>query len=356
MSQQPLRLLVTGAGAPGIRGTLYALRHNPDQVPVYTVGIDIKAEAVGRYFMDAFYQVPHPETDDYLESLIAICEQERINIILPQTTREIVTLSHHQAALREAGFPVMVADAPAIQTANNKLKLLQCFVELDLPHPDFRLARSEQELVEAAAALGYPQRRVVVKPPVSNGMRGFRILHPASWDLDRFLTEKPNGEEIALEELLGILQRGAPWPELLVSEYLPGPEYSVDGFIGTHFRVAVPRLRRAIRSGISFDNRLDSRQDIVDLTLQAAEHIGLRYAFGFQFKLDAAGVPKVLESNPRIQGTMVASLFGGANIIWLGVQEVLGRPPRGLPGPLQPAAFYRYWGGVGVQGEHVDEI
>lgn len=139
-------------------------------------------------------------------------------------------------------------------------------------------------------------------------------------------------------------------------EYLPGAEYSVDAFIGEKLELALPRLREKIRSGITFRSRSDFREDLSRHTLELARHLGLRFAFGFQFKLDAHGTPKLLECNPRIQGTMVASVFSGANLIWFGVKELLGEPIEPKQVSLKPACFYRSWGGVGVSGEFTEAI
>jgi carbamoyl-phosphate synthase large subunit len=351
-----LSVLLTGAGAPGTRGTLYALRNNPDGIKIRTVGTDAKAGGIGRLWMDAFYQVPAPEEQSYVEALLSICKAEAVDLVIPQTTREIVAFARHKAAFEAAGARVMVADLPAIDVANHKWQLLKICERLNLPHPTYHLARSGAELIECAARLGYPGNPVVVKPPVSNGMRGFRILREGAWDVARFLAEKPSGVEVTLEELLTVLGRGAVWPDLLVTEYLPGAEYSVDAFAGSKVSVAVPRLRKAIRSGISFENELEYREDLIKYTLTLGQQIGLKYAFGFQFKLDCDGVAKVLECNPRIQGTMVASLFSGVNVIWMGVKEALGEPPETVPDRLQTASFHRFWGGVGIQGERMDEI
>ncbi len=352
-----LRILVTGAGAPGIRGTLYALRQGDR--PVYTVGTDLSERAVGRYLTDAFHTVPPPESPDYLDALRAVCRTERIDVLIPQTTREIAVLSQHRDDFGDVR--VMVSDPEFIAAANDKSAVLRAFETLGLPVPAYRTAQTADELIEAATALGYPDRPVVVKPPVSNGMRGLRILREAAWDARRFLAEKPDGVEIALDDLLHIfrrgLRRGDGWPALLVTEHLPGPEYSVDAFRGERLAVAMPRRRDTIRSGISFETTLlPARDDLIDPTLRAAEHLGLQYAFGFQFKEDTDGVAKVLECNPRVQGTMVASVFGGVNPIWLSVQELLGEPPTALPAPPLPASFRRYWGGLGVRGDDVFEI
>ena len=351
----PLRILITGAGAPGIRGTLYALRQGDR--PLYTVGTDLSEHAVGRHLVDAFYTVPPPEADGYLDRLADLCERESVDLVIPQTTREIAVLSRHRDAIEGGGTRVMVSGSAAVEAANDKAAVLRTFELLGLPVPAWRTVRSEADLRDAAETLGYPEVPVVVKPPVSNGMRGLRILREAAWDTDRFLTEKPSGIEVSLDDLLALLWRGDTWPTLLVTEYLPGSEYSVDAFRGERLAVAMPRRRDAIRSGISFETTLlPDRRDLVEPTLRAAEQLGLGYAFGFQFKEDADGVPRVLECNPRVQGTMVASVFGGFNPVWLSVQECLGEPPTALPEPPRPASFQRYWGGLGISGGDVGEI
>lgn len=206
--KQGLSVLLTGVGAPGVRGTLYALRNNPDHVPVRVVGVDIQSNAVGRYMVDQFYQIHPPESDGYIDSLRAMCERENIDVVIPQTTREITLLSHQSNQL---DTPVMVSDANVIEIANNKWELLKFFQKMQLPHPQFQLSRSKDELIEATRILGYPTQKVIVKPPVSNGMRGFRILSEDGWDVKRFLTEKPSGVEITLNSLIEILHRGTEY-------------------------------------------------------------------------------------------------------------------------------------------------
>jgi carbamoyl-phosphate synthase large subunit len=357
MARKPLSVIVTGAGAPGIRGTIYALRNNPDGFPVRIIGVDRNPDVAGRFLVDQFYQVPDAEDQSYIETLTSICRREGAGIVIPQTTREVDVLSEFREHLLGVEISVMVSNRCAMEIANNKFRLLEEFKRLGLPSPAYSMARTEEELVESVSALGYPRRPVVVKPPSSNGMRGVRILKENAWDACRFLTEKPAGLEISLQELLSILRRGRGWPELLVMEYLPGSEYSVDVFRGQKVEFAIPRLRKSIRSGITFEAALDFREDVRTYALRAAKHIGLQYAFGFQFKLDDCGIPKILECNPRVQGTMAASLLSGWSVIWLAVKELIGEPAAALPPMLENGLFYRFWGGIGVsEGNTVYEI
>jgi len=357
---QTLTILLTGVGAPGTKGTIFSLRNNPERVPIRLIGVDNNVNAVGKYFVDAFYPVPRANEEGYLEQLMYICEVENVQVIIPQTTLETEFLSVHKPYLEAIGIKVLTSSAEAIRVANNKALLLSLFSSLGLPYPKFRVASSKDELLKAAEELGYPHNPVVVKPPVSNGMRGFRILMEDYWDATKFLEEKPDGVVISLGELSRILSRGPQWPTLIVMEYLPGAEYTVDVFRGEKAFVAVPRLRQVVRSGISFVTVTELREDIVEQSRIASEALDLRLAFGFQFKMSNDGIPKLLECNPRIQGTMVAATFAGLNLIWFSVKELLGHPVE--PEQISPVlslllekrvGFYRYWGGVGVLDESV---
>ncbi len=351
-----MRVLLTGVGAPGTRGTIFALRHNSDRVRVHITGVDIKEDVVGRFWIENFHRVPSPEDENYVRAINRICNYDSIDVVLPQTTRETAKLSK---SYKDVKAKVVVSDASAIEKANNKYALLKLCEEIGIPFPNSKLVSTAEELRRMAKELGYPESPVVVKPPVSFGSRGFRVLRKgSSWDTERFLTQKPNVTELSLEELLAILARNdkTDFPELMISEFLPGDEYSVDVFSGEKISVAIPRLRKEIVNGISFRTALEYRKDIVENSLKLARAAGLRFAFGFQFKLDSEGVAKILECNPRVQGTMAASLFSGVNVIWMAVREALGFPVERLPKPLKKAEFYRYWGGVGFTGKKAVEI
>jgi carbamoyl-phosphate synthase large subunit len=341
-----INVLLTGVGAPGTKGTLYALKKNQDKVRVNVIGVDLKEDVIGKYWVSKFYQVPPPENEEYIERINKICSKESIDMIVPQTTRETAILSKNLSRMESK---VTVSGAMAIEKANNKYELMESCKELGIPVPDFFLIKSIEELRQRVSELGYPETPVVVKPPVSFGSRGFRVLRETStWDTMRFLSEKPNSTEASLDELSKIL--GDSFPELLVTQFLPGSEYTVDAFSGSKVSVAIPRIRKEIVNGISFRTSLDYRKDIMDYSLRLAKSLGLQYAFGFQFKLDEEGTPRILECNPRVQGTMVASVFSGVNVIWMSVREGLGYPVRSIP-KLKNSEFYRYWGGLGTIGK-----
>ena len=351
-----LTILITGVGAPGTRGTLYCLKNNSSGQLVRTVGVDISVDPVGRYLVDSFAVVPAPEEEHYTRRILQFCEAENVQIIIPQTTREIDRLSRDRSLFIDAGVKVMVAGHQELLVANNKLSTMRAFESAGLPVPTYHVASSTEDIRVAATELGYPERPVVVKMPVSNGMRGLRILRQQPLSFKEFAADKPDSATTTLDEFCRMVETAHSLPRLLVCEYLPGDEYSVDAFRGALMEVAVARRRVVIRSGISFVTDVESDSDIENQTLRGAEVLGLSGVFGFQFKRDCDGRARLLECNPRVQGTMVASALAGVNVIWMGVQEILGNRVDHEPIMAKQARFMRFWGGLGVHDGVVTEI
>jgi carbamoyl-phosphate synthase large subunit len=342
-------VLITGAGAPGIKGTLYSLEKNFDNRKIETIGTDIKEDVVGKYLCDIFYQISRPSTKEYLTQLLSICEKESVEVFLPQNTAELLVLAEHKKDFENVGTKIAVSDKQNIEIANNKYKLMKIANKIGVPTPEFYLVDNFDDLIKYAKELGWPDEPVVVKPPVSNGMRGLRIINESIDLKNMFYLEKPTGVYLKMNNFKDIL--GSSFPPLLVMEYLPKEEYTVDA-LNAKILIVIPRKRDLIKSGITFNGTVEKNEKIIENSEKLSNEIGLRYAYGFQFKLDKNNVPKLLESNPRIQGTMVLATFAGANIIYGAVKYALGEevPEFDITWGTR---IMRYWGGIGVTEEMI---
>lgn len=345
-----LTALVTGCGAPGTIGTRWSLMENPDGRSIRTVGTDLEAEQPGRFVCDSFHTVPPGGDDAFVAELISICESEDVDVILPQVTAELPALASSRSRFAEVGTTVAVSGPSAIERANDKAHLLEVCADLGVPYPETVSVSTWSELEAVAEELGFPDQPVAVKPPVANGQRGFRIVSSEEPGLEEFYGEKPDGTRTTMAQLQSIL--GEEFPRLLVMEYLPGEEFSVDAFRYGDESVVLPRSRDAIRSGISFRTTIREEPALIDHVETLAEELDLEYAFGFQFKRAADGTLKILECNPRIQGTMVASTLAGANLVYAAATSAAGAPTPEFE-PEWGTTFYRYWGGLGVSEDRV---
>jgi carbamoyl-phosphate synthase large subunit len=333
-------VLMTGAGAPGAAGILKSLRTTAERT-FHVVGVDMNDDAYGFALVDEHATVPAGKADEYVPRMADIAARVDADVILPLTTAEIEPLS---AARETFDGTVMVSRQESLAVANDKGQLYEFLDQegFDVA-PAYHRVDTETEFLAAVDALGYPEQPVCFKPPVASGMRGFRVLRADANRLDRFLRSKPESPVTTLEAVRPILSSGASFPELIVMEYLPGEEYSVDALaMGDTVGPVIPRSRRRTRAGISFAGTVDRREELIEAATAICNRLGLRYNINLQFKYDAEGQPKVIEINPRVAGTIVMCAGAGVNLPYLGVKHALGEsiPPVEIQWGTRMA---RYW-------------
>jgi carbamoyl-phosphate synthase large subunit len=341
MTSGLIRVLMTGAGAPGAPGILKCLAQAGD---LHVLACDANAYAVGRYLCPSFVTVPKADSADFIPRLRQLCQQNQIQVILPLVTRELQPLAEAKRALEQIGVCTLVSDPGALAIANDKGRLCECLSPAGLPVPEFALVETVEQFEPALRALGYPGRPLCFKPCISNGSRGFRILNDSIDESALLFQEKPSSTYASVESVMRVL-RSKPFPRLLVSEYLPGPEYSVD-CLADHGRtvLAVPRIRTKMIAGISVEGQVIESKEIIAYCHRVIEIIGLHGNIGVQLKQAADGTFKILEINPRVQGTISAVLGAGVNLPALGVYQAVGRTIS--PDMLRVkwgTRFTRYW-------------
>ena len=129
----------------------------------------------------------------------------------------------------------------------------------------------------------------------------------------------------------------------IVQEYLPGEEYSVDVLADAtgHVVASVPRVRERVDSGVSVAGRTLHDGELERLGAAVATATGLTYIANVQFGRDAAGVPALLEVNPRVPGTLPLTVASGVDMPLMALNSLRGRP---LPGhaDFRDTAMVRY--------------
>lgn len=320
-----INVFITGAGAPGAPGIIKSLRCVSDR-KIRIIGGDASPDtSVGAGLLDRLYKLPVAESPDFTDRLLEICESEHIDVLIPLVTRELPVLSRNRHRFLQHGVTVSVSDPEGLETANNKYLLMKFCRDNGIPAPDFKLVNTLEQFTEAAQLLGYPERKICFKPPVSNGQRGFRIIEDSQDRLVSLLEEKPNNVYISFDEFVSICRAATFFPELIVMEYLPGDEYSVDVLADNgRFLSAIPRSRDHIKMGISFVGTAVEDKEIIAYSQRVVEGLKLNGNIGLQFRRDSAGIPKIIESNPRVQGTIVLCTAAGENMVYEAVRVALG--------------------------------
>lgn len=325
---------MTGGGAPGAAGILHCLQQNP---AFHITVADANPHAVGRYLHDDFETIPAAADPGFIEAILSLCKKKKIQAVMPLVTRELMPLAQNRRAFEEAGINILVSPLPSLEIANNKSRLYQFLEWRGLEVPAYRVVETAAQFETALRELGYPQQAVCFKPSVSNGSRGFRIVREQWDETDLLFNHKPTSTYIHAAEAIRIFSSG-PIPELLVSQYLPGDEYSVDCLANQGKPVViVPRLRKKMINGISVEGEFVQQEDIIRYCTRIIEELQLHGNIGIQVRQSAEGRFLILEINPRVQGTLSAGLGAGINLPELAIKQELGLP-------ISPAELAVKWG------------
>lgn len=336
-----VNILMTGGGAPGAAGILKCFQQEPS---FCITAADADSNAVGKYLAENFVPIPLANDPSFINAITEICHKRNIQVILPLVTKELIPLAANKDNLEKEGIKVAISSAASLEIANNKGRLYEFLQWRGIAVPDFRIAETTEQFIEAAAALGHPSKTICFKPTVSNGSRGFRIISDKVDELDLLFNHKPSSAYMSYTDAVRIISSGK-FPELLISEYLPGEEYSVD-CLADHGKtvLAVPRLRTKIINGITVAGIIEQEESIIQYCTSIIHELQLHGSIGIQVKKSATGQYLVLEINPRVQGTISAILGAGVNIPVLAVKQELGHPISENELKVKwGTKFARYW-------------
>jgi carbamoyl-phosphate synthase large subunit len=336
-----VNVLMTGAGAPGAAGIISCLSMDSR---IHIIAADVNEHATGRYLANDFVKIPPADDPAFIYSLLSICREKNVHVVMPLVTRELIPFATHSKEFEMAGARLLVSSAASLEIANNKSRLYEFLQWRDIPVPAFHVVETIEQFKSAIQELGYPDKPVCFKPSVSNGSRGFRIMDNTVNELDLLFNKKPDSTYIRSADAIRILSMG-PIPELLVSEYLPGPEYSVDCLCNKgEASLVIPRLRKKMINGISVEGEFVKQELIIQYCKQIIKELQLHGNIGIQVKQASDGRFLLVEINPRVQGTISATLGAGINLPVLAVKQALDLPVTNEELAVKwGVKFSRYW-------------
>ncbi|NNJ55863.1 MAG: ATP-grasp domain-containing protein [Bacteroidia bacterium] len=311
-------ILVTGGGAPGAPGIINALKSDP---AITIFSCDFSEETPGKHLAHGYFRVPMGDDPNYIKTVTEECKKHTISTIFPITTKELLPLSLAKTQLKSMGIDVIVSDPHDLEIANNKGKLYDHLRLNSIETPEYFIVSSVDSFIAVAEELGYPSKPFIFKPCVANGSRGFRIVSADVDEHNLLFNAKPSHTYISLEKAVEILSMKS-FPELLISEYLPGDEYTVDCLVSNgRTEVIIPRKRLKMNNGISVEGIIENNQKVIDYCEAILSTLKLDGPIGIQVKFSENNVPLLVEINPRIQGTSIACLGAGINIPLLTIRN-----------------------------------
>ncbi len=306
-----MRILITGAGGAAAISVWKSLSaehelHMADMDPL----------AAGLYLVPPERRliIPRGDAPELVPALYRVCSERRIEALLPTVDAELAPVAADRARFEAAGIALPISPVECLRICRDKQLLIEA-VQGEVPVP------ANEPLTEASASKvdSFPR---FCKPRLGAGSRGIARIDSRA-DLDK----QPKDGSVMLQE------------------YLPGEEYSVDVYVRRDGRViaAVPRDRMKVDSGIAVASRTINLPEAIRSAVRTAEVIGIRGVANVQFKRAADGVFKLLEVNPRYPGTLPLTTAAGIDMPKLMVDELMGRPVPDRLMPFKEMMVVRYW-------------
>ncbi|MCH7873140.1 MAG: ATP-grasp domain-containing protein [Planctomycetes bacterium] len=182
----------------------------------------------------------------------------------------------------------------------NKWRLHQRLADSDFL-PDFRLAGTLEQTSDAIAALGYPQRRLCVRPVTLSGGRGLHFLDPDANVFQQRMLEKPGPIRCSADEFLETRRAGPAEFPLVISEYLPGDDLGIDllAHAGEVIELVVRRKRGPSFHGNPMRHEFDERGGERQWVARLAAELELSGLICIDARYDENGRLRLVEINPR---------------------------------------------------------
>ena len=250
-------------------------------INLYSAGADVSNHAP--FVFKHHFIIPAVTDSNWLTELQKIIIENKIDYVFPAHDDIVLALSENSKNIAAA---VVSSPVETCTICRSKSKTYQMFMEISPSHND----------------LCFP---VFVKPDIGQGSQG--AIKIDNIQKLRYYTE----------------------PGLVIMEYLPGEEYTIDCFTDRKQGLLFVGGRERVRAkaGISMNSKPVSEEinnKFREYAKQISEKLEFHGAWFFQMKENSEGEFKLLEIAPRISGTMATYRAKGINFPLLSLYEAIG--------------------------------
>jgi carbamoyl-phosphate synthase large subunit len=266
------------------------------------IATDITSTSPAFHAADEGVLVPRAEAPEYISALLEIVRERRIGLLVPLTDLDLRVLSKEQSRFDELGCTVMIGTEESVAICRDKSLTNSLLGEIGL---------ATVETFSLEAFRDHPFYPCFAKPVRGSAGVGSSVIR----------------DELELNAHVETYGR-----KIIVQEYLPGREFTIDVYRDRagEVRCVVPRQRLLVRSGEVEKGITVRSEELTSLTLRLAAALeGLWGVFCCQCRWTEGTEPHFFEINPRFGGGAPLSIAAGADLPKYLLEEVTGREVSG---------------------------
>lgn len=244
----------------------------------------------GRFvYEDYIPNIPFVNSEDFIPSIARIVKERNIDAIYPTMDLVITVLkqNEHELGCKIVSSPVETANiCLSKELTYHKLKdtilIPQIYNPINIPNSAFP---------------------IFAKPKIGYGAKGTKLLKNQN-EVDTFIQDKD---------------------DIMLLEYLPGEEFTVDCFTDKNgfLLYSAARKRNRIKDGISVNTFfVENQEEFIDIANKINKAITFRGAWFFQTKRNKEGQLCLLEIASRLGGSSLLSRAIGVNFALLSLFDI----------------------------------
>ncbi len=247
-------------------------------------GSDISATAPALFYCDRKHITCRISNPDYIPTLLTICKEQKIKMLIPTIDTDLLILSQNREAFEAIGTTVLIADPEMIGICRDKRYTADFFISCGLKSP-VPVDREEDY------RSGFP---CFIKPKDgSSSMNAFKV---------------ENAEELSTycKEV----------PDYIIQPFIGGTEYTIDIFCDLEGRpiVITPRERVLVRQGEVIKTTICQDERMIRESMAICEKFRPRGPITVQLiREERSGDDYYIEINPRFGGGSPLSMKAGAD-------------------------------------------
>lgn len=290
-------VLVTAAGGIVAQGIIKSLKmanvHGSSPASYRIFATDTSAQAAGLYRADVGILISDPTSPDYVDQMIRICNENKIDAVFAGSDEELIPLVVSREQIEQKTGSVIIANPEGvIRTASDKWSTYSYLSERKIPCAESALPEDQDAFIRK---FGFP---LVVKPREGHGSLHVYVVN--------------DGDEARYA--ISRIQK-AGWRPML-QEYLGGEDAEFTSGVtvdkaGKSVMSSIS-MRKIVKGGQTYKAFIDDYGAVNRYAEDVALKIGARGSVNVQSKM-VGGTPKAFEINPRFSATCPLRAAAGIN-------------------------------------------
>jgi carbamoyl-phosphate synthase large subunit len=278
-------------------------------VPGRVIACDLSELTSAMRVADDRFTVPRCDDPEFGPTMVELCAAEGVDLVVPTIDTELPVWANLREPLARSGTAVAVSSRATIDVAADK-----SLTNAHCRSAGIYVARQATPSVVSEARSQW-RLPLVVKPQRGSASIGLHIVH--TWAEFDWVTRDEAGQD------------------LVVEEFLPGVEHTVDLFVDRRGEVHCPVVRRRleVRAGEVSKARVVRDDDLASLAAKVVETLPGAYGpLNVQIMADGPDAG-IVEINARFGGGYPLTWrAGGRYSEWLIREVAFGeKPPAGRP-------------------------